>query len=167
MNDLTGIDTAFFSPDTDTLTGVGDSVFGTDNPIVFFGPQWMVSLHKHMHAIEYIGLRILICVSICLYVQGFQFYLRSIDSDLYEEGGAQDIDSFAIDLSIEGGQRLEPQVYQGRFQIAQIELSFEVLCTDNFSLPNCSLCEPGSSEQCTDRQQGTLYIHNKCSNSYC
>ena len=78
-----------------------------------------------------------------------------MDSDEDEGGSAQLIDSFAVDLNIEGGQKLEPQVYHGWYQIAEIKLSFELVCTDNFSLPDCQPCEPGSSEQCRDRHQGT------------
>ncbi len=66
----------------------------------------------------------------------------------------KDIDWFAIDLNIEGGQRLEPQVFQGRFGIAEIELSFEVICTDSYNFPNCTSCDPGTSDQCTQRGTG-------------
>lgn len=89
-------------------------------------------------------------------MQGFQFYLESKDSDRFEGGGVQTIDSFAIDLNIEGGQRLEPMAYQGRFGVAEIELSFEVVCLSNYSLPDCTACEPGSSLQCTNRNTAQL-----------
>ena len=64
---------------------------------------------------------------------------------------SKDIDWFANDLNIEGGQRQEPQVFQGRFGIAEIELSFEVICTDSYSLPNCTSCDPWTSDLCTQR----------------
>ncbi len=87
------------------------------------------------------------------FLQGFQFYLMARDSGMPDGVGvgSKDIDWFAIDLNIEGGQRLEPQVFQGRFGIAEIELSFEVICTDSYSLPNCTSCDPWTSDLCTQR----------------
>ena len=67
-------------------------------------------------------------------------------------GGVKDIDSFTVDLTIEGGQRLEQRVYEGWFELAEIELSFELVCTDNHSLPDCTPCQPGSSQLCVNRQ---------------
>ncbi len=91
-------------------------------------------------------------------MQGIQFYIEAKDSDFNNTppGGVKNIDSFAIDLNIEGGQRLEPTVYQGRFGIAEIELSFEVVCLSEYSLPNCMACEPGSSAQCINRSTAQL-----------
>ncbi len=77
------------------------------------------------------------------------------DSGMPDGVGSKVIDWFTIDLNNDGGhQRLEPQVFQGRFRIAEIELSFEVICTDNYSLPNCMSCDPGTSDLCTQRGPG-------------
>ena len=43
VNDATGRNTAVFSPDTDVLLDVGDTVLGSDNPLIIFGPSWTVS----------------------------------------------------------------------------------------------------------------------------
>ncbi|XP_064402717.1 uncharacterized protein LOC135348431 isoform X2 [Halichondria panicea] len=122
--------TAFFSRNTDMLLDIGDTVLGSENPFLYSGPIWT----------------------------GFQFYLMAKDSGMPDGVGvgSKDIDSFAIDLNIDGGQRLEPQVFQGRFGIAEIELSFDLICTDSYSLPNCMSCDPGTSDLCT--QRGTALI---------
>ncbi len=93
-------------------------------------------------------------LSVTQILQGYQFFLMAKDSGMPDGVGSKDIDSFAIDLNIDGGQRLEPQVFQGRFGIAEIELSFEVICTDSYSLPNCTSCDPGTSDLCTQRRTG-------------
>ncbi len=88
------------------------------------------------------------------FLQDFQFYLMAKDSGRPDGVGSKDIDLFAVDLNIDGGQRMEPQVFQGSFGIAEIELSFEVICTDSYSLPNCMSCDPGTSDLCTQRGPG-------------
>ncbi len=98
----------------------------------------------------------IVCHTNNSFLQDYQFYLMAKDSGRPDGVGvgSKDIDSFAIDLNIDGGQRLEPQVFQGRFGIAEIELSFELICTDSYSLPNCMLCDPGTSDLCTQRGTG-------------
>ncbi len=100
------------------------------------------------------SMRLLFQLCTILFLQGFQFYLMAKDSGMPDGVGNKNIDSFAIDLNIDGGQRLEPQVFQGRFGIAEIELSFDLICTDSYSLPNCMSCDPRTSDLCTQRGTG-------------
>ncbi len=43
VNDVSPVDTAFFSPNTDILLDIGDSVLGTENPFLYFEFIWTVS----------------------------------------------------------------------------------------------------------------------------
>ena len=39
---VTAVQSAIFSPNTDILLDIGDTVLGSENPFLYFGPVWMV-----------------------------------------------------------------------------------------------------------------------------
>ncbi len=40
------VDTELFSPNTDALSDIGDTLFGSENPFTFFGYDWTVSTYS-------------------------------------------------------------------------------------------------------------------------
>lgn len=83
-------------------------------------------------------------------LKGAQFFLESMDSNLYENRSAMLIDTFSADLDVSAGTSLGPTVYRGRFQLAQIELSFEVACIGNYTYSNCTTSEPPTNKPQTE-----------------
>ena len=78
---------------------------------------------------------------------GVQIHMELIDDDI---GNDDFIDRFAIDLLTPVGSMIERSTYKGVFGLAEIDVSFSIMCTENFYGPNCSMlcldnctCEPG------------------------
>ncbi len=45
---VTAVDTAIFSPNTDILLVIGDTVLGSENPFLYSGPIWTVRICRYI-----------------------------------------------------------------------------------------------------------------------
>ena len=79
---------------------------------------------------------------------GVQIYIELVDDDNLSP--EELIDRFAINVSIPIGTEMERTTYQGIFGFAAIDISFRVVCAEDFYGPNCDMpcldnctCEPG------------------------
>ena len=72
--------------------------------------------------------------------------MELIDLDLPITNPDELIDRFAIDVSIPAGTNTSSTIYQGMFGLAEIRLSFELQCTEDFYGPSCDY-RPGHNSQ--------------------
>lgn len=75
-------------------------------------------------------------------MQGVQLFIKVIDIDLETENEL--VDTFLIDITVTDalvGSGISPTIYNGSSGIATIELSFHVMCAENYYGADCSCTE--------------------------
>ena len=81
-------------------------------------------------------------LEMCSFSQGVQFYAVVMDKDTHSSDELVDV--YAIDVEIPAGLDYTDRVsYRGYYGFSELELSFQVICSETFYGPNCTFeCVP-------------------------
>ncbi len=81
--------------------------------------------------------------------EGSQFYIEIIDDD-FGASTNELVDRFAINVTTPVGTTSDRETYPGVFAVATMDMSFRVICINNYCGPNCDVfcldndtCDPG------------------------